>query len=200
MAKKPKPITKIIAGKYKGKILDLPDLDITRSSKSILKESFFNVVQYDVLDTIFIEAFGGSGSIGLEAISRGASQSYFIEIDSRSYKILQNNCQKVESESCTTIYGDTFKKLPEILTNLKNNKSPIILYIDPPFDFREDMEDIYADCFDMVENIENNNIELVTFEYATGLEMPNQLGKFELFKTKKFGKSSLSYYKNKNID
>ena len=183
-----------IAGKYKGKILDLPDLDVTRSSKSILKESFFNVVQYDVIDTIFIEAFGGSGSIGLEAISRGAAQAHFIEIDNKSYRTLQSNCQKVQPESCTTVFGDTFKKLPEVLTHYKNSKSPIILYIDPPFDFREDMEDIYADCFDMVEAIENDNIQLVTFEYATGLEMPHKLGKFTLFKTKKFGKSSLSYY------
>jgi 16S rRNA (guanine(966)-N(2))-methyltransferase RsmD len=194
MAKKQKPITRIIAGKYKGMILDLPDLDVTRSSKSILKESFFNVVQYDIIDTIFIEAFGGSGSIGLEAISRGASQAHFIEIDNRSYRTLQANCNKVDQSSCTTVFGDTFIKLPEVLNHYKNSKSPIILYIDPPFDFREDMEDIYADCFDMVESIENDNIQLITFEYATGLEMPHKLGKFELYKTKKFGKSSLSYY------
>jgi 16S rRNA (guanine(966)-N(2))-methyltransferase RsmD len=195
MAKKQKPTTKIIAGKYKGKILDLPNLDITRSSKSILKESFFNVIQYDVIDTIFIEAFGGSGSIGLEAISRGAKKAHFIEIDNSSYRILQSNCKKIEPESCITIFGDTFVKLPEILIQQKNSKFPIILYVDPPFDFREDMEDIYSDCFDMISKIENNNIQLVTFEYATGVEMPNQLGKFTLFKTKKFGKSSLSYYR-----
>ncbi len=194
MAKKQKPITKIIAGKYKGKILKLPDLDVTRSSKSILKESFFNVVQYDVIDTIFIEAFGGSGSIGLEAISRGAKQAYFIEIDNKSYRVLQDNCAQVEPESCTTLFGDTFEKLPQVLTQNKNNPSDIILYIDPPFDFRDNMEDIYADCFDMVEAIENTNVSLVTFEYATGLEMPHTLGKFKLYKTKKFGKSSLSYY------
>jgi 16S rRNA G966 N2-methylase RsmD len=90
--------------------------------------------------------------------------------------------------------GNTFEKLPEILKHYKNSKSPIILYVDPPFDFRENMEDIYADCFDMIEAIDNDNIQMITFEYATGLEMPNKLGKFELYKTKKFGKSSLSYY------
>jgi len=194
MAKRQKPVTKIIAGKYKGKTLNLPDLDTTRSSKSILKESFFNVVQYDIIDTIFIEAFGGSGSIGLEAISRGASQAHFIEIDHKSFKILQSNCQIVDNTLCTTVLGNTFEKLPEILKHYKNSKSPIILYVDPPFDFRENMEDIYADCFDMIEAIDNDNIQMITFEYATGLEMPNKLGKFKLYKTKKFGKSSLSYY------
>lgn len=190
-----KPTTKIIAGKYKGKILNLPALDTTRSSKSILKESFFNVLQFDIIDTIFIEAFGGSGSIGLEAISRGASEACFCEIDRQSYHILQQNCQEVEPTSCTTIFGDTFEKFPILIQSLINKKEDIILYIDPPFDFRDGMEDIYDKTYDLVRNIENDNVALVTFEHITGLDLPESLGKFTKFKTKKFGKSSLTYYR-----
>lgn len=72
----------------KGKILELPSLDVTRSSKARLKESLFNVLQFDIIDKIFIESFAGSGSIGLEAISRGAKRAYFIEKDRNSYQIL----------------------------------------------------------------------------------------------------------------
>lgn len=191
---KNKITTKIIAGKHKGKLLQLPSLEVTRSSKSILKESFFNVVQFDIIDTIFIEAFGGSGSIGLEAISRGASQAYFCEMDRKSFKILQNNCEIIDSSSCTTIMGDTFEKTPQILEQLKNSDKEIILYIDPPFDFRDGMDDIYERSFQMVSNITNENILLITFEHMTGLELPEKLGKFTKNKTKKFGKSSLTYY------
>jgi len=191
---KNKITTKIIAGKHKGKLLQLPSLNVTRSSKSILKESFFNVVQFNIIDTIFIEAFGGSGSIGLEALSRGASQAYFCEMDRKSFKILQNNCEIIDSTSCTTIMGDTFEKTPQILEQLKNSEKEIILYIDPPFDFRDGMDDIYEHSFDMVSNITNKNILLITFEHMTGLELPEILGKFTKNKTKKFGKSSLTYY------
>ena len=118
MAKQKKLTTHIIGGKYKGKVLDLPSLDVTRSSKSILKESFFNVLQFDIIDTIFVEAFGGSGSIGLEAISRGAKEAYFIEIDNKSFKTLNANCGHVEPQSCHTLYGDTFEKLPELVSKL----------------------------------------------------------------------------------
>jgi 16S rRNA (guanine(966)-N(2))-methyltransferase RsmD len=107
---KNKITTKIIAGEHKGKILELPGLDVTRSSKSILKESFFNVLQFDIIDTLFIEAFGGSGSIGLEAISRGAKEAYFCEIDRKSYKILNNNCKLIDESKTTTLLGDTFEK------------------------------------------------------------------------------------------
>ncbi len=191
---KSKVVSKIIGGKYKGRVLELPSLTVTRSSKSILKESFFNVLQFDIIDTLFIEAFGGSGAIGLEALSRDAKHSYFCEIDRKSYKTLTNNCNNIDPSNCTTIFGDTFEKVPVLLEQLKNNNDEIILYIDPPFDFRDGMSDIYDKSFDMVKNITNDNVVLVTFEHMSDLEMPKSLGKFTLHKTKKFGKSSLTYY------
>jgi 16S rRNA (guanine966-N2)-methyltransferase len=198
MSKKISAVTKIVGGAYKGKILELPSLDVTRSSKSILKESFFNVLQFDIMDTLFIEGFGGSGAIGLEALSRGAKHSYFCEIDRQSYRILQRNCDSLEPSKCTSLYGDTFEKLPTLLSQLKNQKSvkddEIIIYLDPPFDFRDGMEDIYEKTFEMVKNIDNENVILITFEHMTGLELPETLCRFTKFKTKKFGKSSLTYY------
>lgn len=189
-----KPSTKIIAGEYKGRVLLLPSLDITRSSKAVLKESLFNVLQFDIVDKIFIEAFAGSGSIGLEAISRGAKRAYFIELDKDSYSILLKNCKAINMEKCQTIQGNTFVQTPLVLDFLKNSQDEIVLYIDPPFNYREGMEDIYAKSFGMIENIENNNIFKIIVEHFSNLEVPKTLGKFSLEKTRKFGKSSLSYF------
>ena len=189
-----KPTTKIIAGKYKGKILELPSLDVTRSSKAVLKESVFNVLQFDIIDKIFIESFAGSGSIGLEALSRGAKRAYFIELDKDSYSVLLRNCKLVDIEKCQTIQGNTFVQTPLILDFLKNSKDEIILYIDPPFDFRDGMEDIYNKTFRLISNIESKNIFKIIIEHLSSLEVPEVLGQFSLEKTRKFGKSSLSYY------
>lgn len=190
-----KPTTKIIAGKYRGKILELPSLDVTRSSKAMLKESLFNVLQFDIIDKIFIESFAGSGSIGLEAISRDAKRAYFIELDRNSYQILLKNCKLVDMEKCQTIQGNTFVQTPLILDFLKNSNDEIVLYVDPPFDYRDGMEDVYKKSFSMIENIESNNIFLIVVEHVSSLEIPQVLGKFSLDKTRKFGKSALSYYK-----
>jgi len=189
--------TKIIAGKYKGKQLELPSLDVTRSSKARLKESFFNVLQFDIIDATFIEAFAGSGSIGLEAVSRDAKDVFFIEKDKESYDVLVKNCKAVDMSKCNTNIGDTFTVLPKLLESLKNRTNDLIVYIDPPFDFRDGMTDIYDRCFDIVSKIENKNIYLICFEHATTLKMPELLGEFELTKSKKFGKSTLTYYKYK---
>ena len=189
--------TKIIAGKYKGKQLELPSLDVTRSSKARLKESFFNVLQFDIIDTTFIEAFAGSGSIGLEAVSRDAKDVFFIEKDKESYDVLIKNCKAVDMSKCNTNLGDTFVALPKLLESLKNRTNELVIYIDPPFDFRDGMTDIYDKCFNMVSNIQNDNILMICFEHVTTLDMPELLGKFELKKSKKFGKSTLTYYKLK---
>ena len=193
-----KPTTKIIAGAYKGKVLNLPSLDVTRSSKAVLKESVFNVLQFDIIDKIFIESFAGSGSIGLEAISRGAKRAYFIELDKKSYSILVKNCKSINIEKCQTIQGNAFVQTPLILEFLKNSKEEVILYVDPPFDFREGMEDIYDKSFRMIENIESDNIFKIIIEHESKLEVPKILGKFSLEKTRKFGKSSLSYFSYKD--
>ena len=193
-----KTTTKIIAGAYKGKVLSLPSLDVTRSSKAVLKESVFNVLQFDIIDKIFIESFAGSGSIGLEAISRGAKRAYFIELDKKSYSILVKNCKSINIEKCQTIQGNAFVQTPLILEFLKNSKEEVILYVDPPFDYREGMEDIYDKSFRMIENIENSNIFKIIIEHESKLEVPKILGKFSLEKTRKFGKSSLSYFSYKD--
>lgn len=189
-----KPTTKIIAGTHKGKVLELPSLDVTRSSKSMLKESLFNVLQFDIIDKIFIESFAGSGSVGLEAISRGATRAYFIELDKNSYQILLKNCKLVDIEKCQTIQGNTFVQTPLILDFLRNSKDEIVLYVDPPFDYREGMEDIYKKSFHMIEEITATNIFMIVVEHVSSLEIPEVLGKFSLDKTRKFGKSALSYY------
>ncbi len=187
--------TKIIAGKYRGKLLELPSLGITRTSKAKLKESLFNVLQFDIIDKIFIECFAGSGSIGLEALSRDAKRAYFIELNQSSYRILIKNCNSLDINKCQTNLGDTFVQIPTILDSLVNSKDEIIVYIDPPFDYREGMKDIYNKSFNMIRNIKNDNIFIIIIEHESSLEIPEILGNFSLNKTKKFGKSSLSYFK-----
>lgn len=187
---------RIIAGKYKNKTIELPSLETTRSTKSIVKESFFNTLQFDIIDVNFIEAFGGSGSMGLEALSRGAKKAFFCEIDKSSYKILQKNCNAIDKENSVTVLGDSFEYIPRLVNEqLKNDKDPIVLYLDPPFDFREGMDEVYDKSFDIVKSLEHENILLIAYEHKSQLDMPDILGKFSKGKTKKFGNSSITYYR-----
>mgnify|MGYP000638522824 CR=1 FL=1 len=143
---------------------------------------------------IVLDSFAGSGSIGLEAISRGAKRAYFIELDRNSYQILLKNCKSIDMEKCQTVQGNTFVQTPLFIDFLKNSQDEIVLYVDPPFDYRDGMEDIYEKSFAMIRDIEVDNIYMIIIEHVSALEMPEVLGRFSLNKTKKFGKSALSYY------
>lgn len=183
--------TQVIGGKYKGVKLDLPSLSTTRSTKSILKESVFNTLNFDIVDTNFIEVFGGSGSMAIEAVSRGAKHSFAIELDPLACKVLQTNTQKIDKKLFTCIKGDSFGELGFMVDRLE---SPAFIYFDPPFEYREDMERIYEKCFKLLRSLDEKKIILAIFEHMSTLQTPQIIGNFQKTKTKKFGKSSISYY------
>lgn len=187
--------TRIIAGEFKGKKIKLPSLDVTRSSKNILRESLFNTLQYDVIDKNFVEVFAGSGSVGLEALSRGAKHVYFIELDKNSFEILKKNAKSLDISRCTLIFGDAFEKIFDVIEDLKRKKEKAYFYFDPPFSIREGHEDIYDKVIETIKKIPKEVVEMIIIEHMTKVDLPKIIGKYELVKKRKFGKSSLSYYR-----
>jgi len=184
----------IVAGKYKGKKIDLPSLETTRSSKVIVKESYFNTIQFDVIDCTLVEVFSGSGSVGLEALSRGAEYIYFMEKDKAAFQTLSKNIKSLNEVNCTALYGDSFENIHQVIKELSKAKKKAFFYVDPPFSFREGMEEIYDKMLTMLSSIPLEMIEMITIEHMTGLELPKTIGSLRLKKTKKFGKTSLSHY------
>lgn len=185
---------KIIAGKYKGKILSLPSKATTRSSKSIVLESFFNTLQFDIVDATFVEVFSGSGSIGLEALSRGANKIYFMEKDREALATLKKNIALTDPSSCEVQGGDSFSNINIIVSKLKRSNEEAYFYIDPPFSIREGMEDIYDKTMQLIASLPQENVRMIIVEHMTGLEIPEYLGSFSKFKSKKFGNTTLTYF------
>jgi len=188
-----KPLfTTILAGSYKGKKIVLPSLESTRSTKSILKGSFFDSLQSDVVGQTFIEVFGGSGSMGLEALSRGAKHAYFLEKDAKAFEVLTRNCQSIDAQATTCLKGDSFLLLPTLFPNLT---CKAFFYLDPPFSIREGMEDVYEKTLHLIASIPFSLVEMIAIEHMSSLCLPSQIGAYHLQKTRKFGNSSLSYYR-----
>lgn len=183
--------TSISAGKYKGKKLLLPSLASTRSTKSIIKDSLFDTLQSDIIDEVFVEVFGGSGSMGLEALSRGAKEAYFIEKNKAAFLVLEKNCQTIAPHQSHCTFGDSFKVLPQLFKKLT---CKAFFYVDPPFSIREGMDDIYAQVLELIQSIPPLQVHMIIIEHMSTLILPETIGAFCLQKRKKFGKTSLSYY------
>ena len=190
-----KPIAKkIVAGKYKGKVLKLPSKTTTRSSKGIVLESYFNTLQFEIVDATLVELFSGSGSIGLEALSRGAKRIFFMERDRDALAVLRANIAQTDPAACEVIAGDTFETIGQAVARLKQLGEKAYFFIDPPFSIREGHEDIYDRMIALIARLPRENVRLITIEHMSALELPNAIGPYALQKRKKFGKTSLSYY------
>jgi len=191
--------TTITAGAYKGKKIEIPDIFTTRSSKGILKESLFNTLQFDIIDKNFVEVFSGSGSIGLEALSRGAGQAYFMEYNKIAYRCLEGNVKRIDSAHSHLFYGDSFEKFTTVYEMVKKSNEKTYFYFDPPFSTRDGMDDIYDKTIKLIESIEPEVCELVIVEHMSNLEMPEHIGKLNKMKKKKFGRSTMTYYTPKAL-
>ncbi|MEW5832315.1 MAG: 16S rRNA (guanine(966)-N(2))-methyltransferase RsmD [Campylobacterota bacterium] len=189
------PLTKkIIAGRFKGKTLRLPSKETTRSSKAIVLESFFNTIQFDVIDAVLVEVFSGSGSVGLEALSRGAKKILFMEKDRDAIKTLRHNIAQTDPAACEVFEGDSFSNIAQVKKRLESLGESAFVYVDPPFAYREGMEEIYDKTLDLIAGVPPHLAKLFIIEHMSTLELPDTIGEYRRLKSKKFGKTSLTYY------
>jgi 16S rRNA (guanine(966)-N(2))-methyltransferase RsmD len=188
--------TTITAGSHKGKKIEIPDIFTTRSSKGILKESLFNTLQFDIIDKNFVEVFSGSGSIGLEALSRGAGQCYFMEYNKVALHCLEGNIKRIDPSKCHVFYGDSFEKFDMVYNMVKKSSEKTYFYFDPPFATRDGMDDVYDKTIALIETIEPEVCDTVIVEHMTSLTMPPKIGKLTQTKRKKFGRSTMTYYRS----
>ncbi len=184
----------ILAGKYKGRKILIPNISTTRSSKSILRESLFDTLQFDIIGSTFVEVFAGSGSVGIEALSRGAKIVYFIEKNRAVYEILRQNIENLGIESAYITPADSFEYFGSLLQLLETKGQKSYFYFDPPFSVREGMGDIYTKTVDLIASIPAHICKMVIIEHMSSLKLPESIGVLYRKKNKKFGKSSLSYY------
>ncbi len=186
--------TPIIAGEFKGRRIEIPDIDTTRSSKSILRESFFNTIQFDIVDKNFVEVFAGSGSVGLEALSRGAATCYFMERNKTAFRSLENNIRLTDPTRCHALLGDSFELFERVYEAVKRSGRKSYFYFDPPFAIREGMDDIYDKTLALIASIEPDVCEMAVVEHMSDLALPESIGALKKYKSKRFGKSTLTYY------
>ena len=86
---------RVISGKYRGKRLNSPIGNDVRPTGDKVKESIFNVIQFDLAGSRFLDLFCGSGSMGIEAISRGASYTLFADVSKSSISLTQSNLKGI---------------------------------------------------------------------------------------------------------
>ena len=185
----------IIGGKYKGSKLQVP-LKNVRPTSAIKRSAIFSVLEsyalknsYNLYENqCFIDIFAGSGSLGLEAISRGARFSYFFEKNSEVVKVLKKNCNKIcKKKNYEIILDDIF------YSNFSNINIPIsTIFLDPPYNINP-FQKILNNIKNFIKLNMNTKIVLESHK-DTIIKLPLS---YNIFKEKTFGKTKIIFLKIK---
>lgn len=167
----------ITAGKYKGRKITCPNEKITRPTLSKVRMGVFNTL-FSIIGEFegktFIDVFGGSGAMGIEAISRGFKDVLVIEKHPQAAKIITRNYNSLGLKPNIRI-GDSLKILPQITTQFD------VAYVDPPYE-----SGIYEHILQVI------NAKIIILEHSEHIEIVG----FEILKEKDYGGKKITFLKN----
>ena len=181
---------RVISGKLRGRLLKGYNIEGTRPTMDRVKESLFASIGDYLDEAVVLDLFAGSGNLGIEAISNGASRAYFVDINKECIKVINDNIRTFGiDKDCVVLhkdYKDSLKYFGD------NNIKFDIIFIDPPYKFniRNELLSMIIDK-DII-----NNGGIIVFEYANE-EVLEDESNFNLIKHKKYGDKYISVYKKK---
>ncbi len=192
---------RVIAGQAKGtRLAGLKGTGV-RPTLDRVRESLFNILGHDLSGECFLDWFGGSGAVGLEALSRGAEQVVWVENNRQAQQLIYANLEKCrfwngEDESKATnwvlLKMDAFQAI-----HVLEERSCLfdIVYLDPPFD-----DGIYEDCLTVLEkSMLLNASSLVVVEHHHKNVLKEFYGKLSLTDQRRVGDNCLSFYSIKSL-
>lgn len=124
---------RIIAGQRRGHKIDGPSGHKvgTRPTSDLVRESLFNILAHAVEDRLVIDLFAGTGALGLEALSRGASRSIFVEQNRLNVALIHRNLTTLRYEDRAIVLPTDVYRWARTFTPVDNE--PIVVFIDPPY-------------------------------------------------------------------
>jgi 16S rRNA (guanine966-N2)-methyltransferase len=180
-------VVRIIAGEFRSRVLKtLPGMDL-RPTSDRLRETLFNILGDVVHGAVFVDAYAGSGAVGLEALSRGASQAIFMEQSKGSLRVLRQNIDSLGLTSKSLIFeGPAARNLRKV------SAAANIIFLDPPYADDEEYERA-------LEVLAGSDTEaLIVVEHAYRVVLPVLLG-LTCTRLKRQGDSALSFFLAKKI-
>ncbi len=176
---------RVITGTARGrKLKDLPGMD-TRPTTDKVKESIFNIVQFDVEGRRVLDLFGGTGQLGIEALSRGAERCVFVDQSRQAAQVIRENTESTGfGERSRVVQGDALA----FLTSCREKFG--LCFLDPPYasDLLEKALEKIAEIDIMAEN------GIIICESAAEKALPQLPAPYEMGREYRYGKIKLTLY------
>ncbi len=177
---------RVITGSARGQRLQTLVGQDVRPTTDRVKEAIFSIIQFEIAGRNFLDLFAGSGQMGIEALSRGASSCTFVDERRQSIDIVKNNlkqCDLIENSSVVNTDAKRFL--------LSNSQIFDIVYLDPPYS-----QGLLDEVLPLVsKNVSENGI--IICESSQNEELLQEIGDFRLDRIYRYGKIKVTTYRNK---
>ena len=177
---------RVITGTARGTVLKTPDGMKTRPTTDRVKEALFSIIHFEVPGARVLDLFGGTGQLGIEALSRGAKSAVFVDADAGACSLIRENLKRTKMEASSKIVRSDY------LSYLRSCKETFdIIILDPP----------YAEVF--LENALKSIAEIdilqsggiIIAERPLGKDLPWDFPGFQRSKDYKYGNILLTIYR-----
>jgi 16S rRNA (guanine966-N2)-methyltransferase len=174
---------RVIAGEFRSRRLKtVPGLD-TRPTPDRLRETLFDILGLRVPGAVFLDAYAGTGAVGIEALSRGARRAIFIERAKEAAKVLRENLESLE------IRGGRAVVVPAAVTFALRHYKADIAFLDPPY--HREKEYVQA-----LKLLGENPPALVVVQHSVHLALAESYGALRRTRIVKQGDNALSFYQS----
>ena len=172
---------RIIAGEFRSRRLKSLPGDATRPTSDRLRETIFNILQTRIDGAVFVDAYAGTGAVGIEALSRGARHVFFLEKNRAALDAIRENLALLKAERRATVYCGA------ALLTLESCRTADIVFLDPPYDLERE----YAAALEL---LGGNPPPLVIAQHSSRLKPADSYGRLERTRLLKQGDNALSFY------
>jgi 16S rRNA (guanine966-N2)-methyltransferase len=175
---------RVIAGKARRLQLKTLPGDNTRPTTDRIKETLFNMISGDLYEINFLDLFAGSGGIGIEALSRGASKAVFVDNNRKACEVIKTNLNTTHFTDCSEVMCCM---ATEAVKRLSGKEKFHIVFMDPPYGKGLELKVINEPAF--IDILEDDAIIIIEADLDTKVELKDCLGlrlvKEKLYKTNK---------------
>jgi len=177
---------RVVSGSARGRRIIAPKGTKIRPTSDRVKEAIFNTIAALVNQSDFLDLFAGTGSMGIEALSRGARSCTFIDNSPQAIKCVKNNLSNIGFEDRSIVMlGDSTKMVTKLTQTYD------IIFLDPPYGYNLVME--------IMKNLKLLLKEegIIVVETESKIELPSQCDTFRLLKKSRYGDTQVGYYTHK---
>ena len=171
---------RVIAGEFRSRRLESIPGDATRPTSDRVREALFNILQTRIEGASFVDAYAGTGAVGIEALSRGAAHAWFLERDRRALDAIRKNLASLGVERRATILAG------KVLTTLERCPAGIV-FLDPPYH----MADEYTGALEL---LGARPPALAIAQHSVHLKLKDAYGGLTRTRMVRHGDNALSFY------